>query len=149
MTSMIIWDNFLLADTDQSLAGTTTALVVRYSDLQDTFPGPPASWTNNISAAPLFLSGPLRDLHLAAGSPCIDAGSDRPLTPLTTIFAPVPGFQVGDLADINNNNIILELVPWELTPNVAREVDDLNATNTGFEIAPPIGISDMGCYERQ
>jgi predicted outer membrane repeat protein len=147
--SSILCANGVLSDTDITIAGVTAALVITYSDIQDAPLSIPPTWTNNISATPQFLSVPLRDFRLQAGSPCIDAASDVPLNPIVGAGIPLPRTTVGDLADINDNNMILELVPWELTIGLTRELDDSSVVNTGLNVNPPIGISDMGCHERQ
>ncbi len=104
----------------------------------------PTGTNGNIKIDPKFVSaspGPdgkwgtaddvLADLRLAAGSPCIDAGSN----------ADVPA----DAADLNGNGNVTEPLPYDLAGN-PRFVDDPTAPDTGIGTAP---IVDIGAYERQ
>jgi len=80
----------------------------------------------NISSDPLFVNGPLRDLHLAAGSPSLDSGINVLLPP--------------DILDLDGNGDHLEVVPVDFDGK-RRIQDDPSA--------PPMApIVDMGAYER-
>jgi len=61
----IVWGNI-----NTSLACTVQTCTVTYSDIEGGWPG-----TGNIDADPLFRDPDNGDYHLAAGSPCIDAGT--------------------------------------------------------------------------
>ena len=60
----ILWNNGL-----ELFAGPGATLTVTYSDVEGGWPG-----TGNLALDPLFWDPALPDLHLTAGSPCIDAG---------------------------------------------------------------------------
>ncbi len=80
VSNCIFWGNSAPIGPEISVLIEST-LTVRYSDVQggefdvQVEPGSAMSWLEgNIDVAPLFI-GPV-DYHLAAGSPCIDAGTD-------------------------------------------------------------------------
>jgi parallel beta-helix repeat protein len=85
ITNCILW-----ADSPpEIIVGSGSNPVVTYSDIQGGFPG-----EGNINVNPLFVGG--RDYHLAAYSPCIDAGTnDAPELP-TTDFEGDPRVIDGD-----------------------------------------------------
>ena len=73
------------------------------------------------------------DLHLRAGSPCIDAGDD--------VAVPT------DIDDLNSNGNRLERIPFDLDGH-ARFADDPATVNTGLADAPLYPwIVDLGAYE--
>jgi hypothetical protein len=80
VTNSIFWNNggddFAIVD--------TSSLSITYTDSQE-----PISGTGNISADPLFVNEAARDLHLAPGSPAIDAGD--PAAPFDNEPAPNGG----------------------------------------------------------
>ncbi len=64
-----------------SLSGdATSSPVVSYSDIEGGFPG-----TGNLNLDPLFVDPANDDYHLAASSPCIDAGFNDPGLPTTDL----------------------------------------------------------------
>lgn len=69
------------------------------------------------------------DLRLAAGSPCIDSGSNTSIPQ--------------DSADVDNDNNVIEPLPIDLDGN-ARRLDDPATPDTGEGTAPFV---DMGAYE--
>jgi predicted outer membrane repeat protein len=71
------------------------------------------------------------DLHLAFGSPCVDAGHNDALP--------------ADLADLDDDGSPSEPTPVDLDFS-ARRTDDRYAADSGVGKAP---IVDMGAYERQ
>ncbi len=83
----------------------------------------------NLSLPPLFVDAAARDLRLAPGSPCIDAGSNALV------------FQ--DVFDLDGDGNVFEPCPFDLDGE-RRFVDDPLAPNTGSG-AP--AVVDMGAYE--
>lgn len=69
LINSIIWEN----SPEQIFQGGGPAIQVSYCDVQNGWEG-----EGNIDADPLFSSGPLSEYHLAANSPCIDAGNPDP-----------------------------------------------------------------------
>ena len=65
ITHSVFWGN-----TGAPLGGFATDSTIEWSDIEGGYPG-----TGNIDADPLFVDAASGDLHLLAGSPCIDAGS--------------------------------------------------------------------------
>jgi Right handed beta helix region len=137
----ILWNNVAEdpgeLSTFDSINGVAPAtIIVRYSDVQRTVL-PPQAWpgTGNILADPIFVNGSARDLTLDAASPCVDAGKDA------RIF--------DDWGDINENFVYLgERTMFDFTRGQAREVDSGAMGGTGKD-SGPVGIVDMGAYERQ
>jgi hypothetical protein len=64
----VIWDNM---GQSSAMAVTGEVTAVRYSNIEGGWPG-----TGNIDADPLFADPDHGDVHLSAGSPCIDAGDN-------------------------------------------------------------------------
>jgi predicted outer membrane repeat protein len=83
----------------------------------------------NIDADPLFADPNNGDLHLLAGSPCIDAGANALVPP--------------DYADLDGDGDMGEFTPLDLDYE-GRFFDDPNTPDTGCG-GPP--IVDMGAYE--
>lgn len=111
VTNCILWNNF----PDAVASDIFSAPVVSYSDVQGGFTGP-----GNIDVDPGFVDAPVGDVHLNAGSPCIDAANNLA----------VP---VGTETDLDGN---------------PRFVDDPDVPDTGVPdgVHP---IVDMGAYEVQ
>ncbi|MGA1842273.1 MAG: FG-GAP-like repeat-containing protein [bacterium] len=65
INNSIIWDNFPAQD------GESESMTITYSDVEGGYPG-----IGNINADPLFINQNEGDLHLQAGSPCIDSGTN-------------------------------------------------------------------------
>lgn len=88
----------------------------------------------NSGADPLFVSAAAGDLHLAPGSPYIDAGSD--------VLAPADG------TDRDGDADVAEAIPWD-AEGAARFVDVGGAANTGLPdpARPALGPIDRGAYE--
>ena len=89
VTNCIFWMNSDAGGTDESAqihnddsSGVNTP-VVNTSDVQGGWTG--AGGTGNLDADPLFVDAPGGDLHLQAGSPCIDAGDNNVVTELTDL----------------------------------------------------------------
>jgi len=80
VTNSIFWNN----GGDDFAIDNTSTLSVTYTCSQESFAG-----TGNISAEPLFIDEAADDYHLAAGSPCIDAGD--PASPFDNEPAPNGG----------------------------------------------------------
>ena len=108
-------------------AGLSGRALVSFSNIQD--PGYAGS-AGNVSADPLFVDLATRDLHLAAGSPCIDASSASQL--------------VKDYLDLDGDGLHAEPVPVD-HDGVRRAIDDPAAPDTGLGQAP---LADMGAFER-
>jgi predicted outer membrane repeat protein len=74
----VVVNSILWGNTPDEIANLFDATIqVSYSNVQGGYPG-----DGNIDADPLFLNDATNDLHLAAGSPCIDA-ADGDLAPAT------------------------------------------------------------------
>jgi len=67
-------DSIVWANVPESIRDPGGTMVVEYCDVEGGFAG-----TGNIAADPLFWREASRDLHLRAGSPCIDAGDPASL----------------------------------------------------------------------
>lgn len=133
VTNSVLWGNSDFDGIDQSAQVDGGIPNVMFSCIQDDDPDdgyiPFGGASNsNIDDEPLFLDalGPDalpysgdEDLHLSAGSPCIDAGDN----------SSVPE----DVTDLDNDGNTVEPIPWDLDGN-PRFV---------YEIV------DMGAYERQ
>jgi len=115
-----------------------------YSDVMGAAPG-----TGNIDADPLFVEAPdpgpdgewgtadddHGDLHLQAGSPCIDAAKN----------VNVPS----DWFDLDGDGDTSERMPYDLDEH-PRFVDDPNTPDTGVPYPPDYPqVVDMGAYEFQ
>jgi predicted outer membrane repeat protein len=139
----IFWNNSGLEGYQISLD--SSSIDVSYSDLQGgtaTIRENSSStiWgAGNINANPLFEDADGTDnqygteddnVHLASGSPCIDAGNNDAVPP--------------DLADLDANNDTIEPTPFDLD-NFSRRNDDLDTFDTGNGSSP---IVDMGAHER-
>jgi hypothetical protein len=123
LTNCILWN-----DTPDEINGSYIRSVsVSYSDIQ----GMPYG-SGCIVADPLFVNPASNDLHLQAGSPCIDAGNDLGI--------------VIDAADLDGDGIPNEAVPVDLDGN-SRFVDDPNVPDTGVYFISEFPIVDMGAYE--
>ncbi|MCK6455474.1 MAG: right-handed parallel beta-helix repeat-containing protein [Phycisphaerae bacterium] len=81
-----------------------------------------------INADPLLVDAGTGDLHLSAGSPCIDAGSN--------------GQVPADSGDVDNDGNVAEPVPD--LDRTDRIVDDACTDDTGAGTPP---VVDMGAYE--
>ena len=102
--------------------------MITYSDVQGGWPG-----DGNINADPLFVDPPGGDLHLAVGSPCIDAADNTTVPP--------------DVADLDGDGDTTERTPLDLEGN-SRFVDDPDTEDTGVSDPPNyMEIVDMGAYE--
>lgn len=84
----------------------------------------------NFAAPPLFVDAAARDLRLAPGSPCIDAGWESAIAP--------------DLLDLDGDGVLQEPVPFDAA-GWRRLRDDPRAPDTGLG-GPP--VVDLGAYER-
>jgi len=112
VTNSILWGNEASVSGDQIFLHFQTGWIdVRYSDVQGGWSG-----TGNIDADPVFVDALNGDFHLAAGSPCIDAGDN----------AAVPADE-WDLDDDGDTN---EPIPFDLDGN-PRFVDDPETEDTG------------------
>jgi hypothetical protein len=108
LINCVVWGN-----TSTPFAGDTTPIVSR-SDVEGGYPG-----TGNLNANPQFVNLASGDLHLAAGSACIDAGDSTSIASLTG-------------KDISGS---------------ARGVDDPTVPDFGVPVFGL--TVDMGAYERQ
>jgi parallel beta helix pectate lyase-like protein len=122
VSNSIVWGN----TPDQIGSFFFTPPTVTYNDVQGGFPG-----MGNINADPKFVRTPFTngptdfgDLHLQAGSPCIDAGNNAPVT-----APPFPADGGGTVLDKDGN---------------PRFVNDPATMDTGAGTAP---IVDMGAFE--
>lgn len=106
LTNCILWGN-----TSGQVSGSVT---VTYSCVQGGYTG-----QGNISDDPVFMSE--EDLHLATGSPCIDAG----------------------------NNVTLPTGVSQDRDGFPRFLDDWETEDTGNAGSPPRAVVDMGAYEYQ
>ena len=101
-----------VGDTDGSgvgeIHGNESTWFVTYSDVQGGWPG-----DGNIDANPLFADAESGDLHLQAGSPCIDAGSNNavPIVVATDLDAN-PRIVDGDADDVAT----VDMGAYELQP---------------------------------
>ncbi len=126
----IAWDNSADAGSDQFKIDNSSTASATYCVLQSIMPG-----AGNTGADPLFVrmpdSGVLDpgDLHLAPGSPAIDAG-DNSLIP-------------ADEFDVDDDGDTAEPVPLDLGGG-DRFLDDLSSVDSGAGSAP---IVDIGPYE--
>jgi hypothetical protein len=76
LCNCIVWGNSPDQVADAAGAGTT----ITYSNVQGGWPG-----MGNISTDPLFVDPLTADLHLMAGSACIDAGDNRAVSAVTDL----------------------------------------------------------------
>ena len=109
-------------------AGLSGRLAVSWCDVQD------GGWGlthGNIDSDPLFADPAARDLRLAPGSPCIDAGDNA--------------FVAQDYLDLDGDGLKGEPVPRDLADR-RRFIDDPATPDTGAGTAP---IVDIGAYELQ
>ncbi len=81
ITNCILWGN---SGTPQ-LADANSLTVVNYSDVEEGAPG------INISVNPRFVDAHMRDFHLRASSPCIDAGMNTAGAPLGGVTTDIEG----------------------------------------------------------
>jgi hypothetical protein len=119
----IVWGN--LAPLDAGISGRP---VVSYCDVQD------GGWGlahGNLEADPLFVDSAARDLRLAAGSPCIDAGDNA--------------LVARDHLDLDGDGVLQEPVMFDRA-GLRRFLDDPATPDTGAGTAP---IVDLGAYERR
>jgi hypothetical protein len=119
LTNCILWANPPVP-IDESGNAVTTAT---YSDIQWGFPG-----AGNIDANPQFV-GPVADLRLQPGSPCIDAGLNNGVPP--------------DVTDLDGDGDTVEFTPVDLDGS-PRFVNDLQTEDSGCGV--PV-VVDMGAYE--
>jgi hypothetical protein len=118
LLNCVLWGNV-----PDSIAGPVD-VIVRYCDVEGGFTG-----TGNVDLDPTFVDAANGNLRLQAGSPCIDAG----------VNAGVPH----DVADLDQDGDILELVPRDLDGNARFAADEL-------DFDPGCGVPvvvDMGPYE--
>lgn len=71
-------ENSIIWQSGPTPIATNLPAVVTYSNIEGGYPG-----TGNINVDPLFVRGSTGDLHLAYGSPCIDAGTSAIPLPAT------------------------------------------------------------------
>ena len=139
VSNSVLWGNSDNGGTDESaqIHVWDSEVLVDYSCIQ--------GWTGelggigNIGEDPLFVDpdGPDddpntwedNDYHLAAGSPCVDAGCNWSVPP--------------DVADLDEDGDTSELTPLDLDGE-GRFFDDPNTDDTGCTCPP---IVDMGAYE--
>ncbi len=117
----IVWDNG--GPGVSEIFGTPT---VTYSDVLGGFAG-----MGNIEVNPMFIDFNDQDLHLSAGSPCIDA-ADNTAVP-------------ADTDDLDDDFDFAEPTPFDLDGN-PRFIDDPLTSDTGAGECP---VVDMGAYEYQ
>jgi hypothetical protein len=117
----IVWAN--QAPLDAGLSGRP---VVSHCDVQD------GGWGlshGNIDADPSFVDAAARDLRLAPGSPCVDAGDNA--------------FVARDYLDLDGDGLLQEPVMFDRA-GLRRFIDDPAMPDTGAGTAP---IVDLGAYE--
>lgn len=112
----IFWSNSPDQIADTSAIGIR---IVEYSDIQGGWSG---AGTNNLDVDPLFGDPAEWRLKLQNGSPCIDAGDDLA----------VPG----DFADLDDDGIIEEPLPWDRS-GFLRQYDSIVGA----------ALVDLGAYE--
>ncbi len=112
----IFWDNSPDQIVDVSTIGTRR---VDYSDVQGGWSG---AGLNNSDVDPMFRDAADGRLKLRSGSPCIDAGDDLA----------VPA----DVADVDDDEIIAEPLPWDRA-EFTRQYDAMAGAS----------IVDIGAYE--
>ncbi len=85
VTNCIFWENSDAGGTDESaqIHVDSGAPVVTYSDVQGGWTG--AGGTGNLATQPLFVNAAGGDLHLQAGSSCIDTGDNGAVTQSTDL----------------------------------------------------------------
>ncbi|MEM9799027.1 MAG: hypothetical protein AAGA20_01800 [Planctomycetota bacterium] len=155
ISSSIIWNNRAevgrppVPTPEGDLGGPNMlAATVEFSDiLQGTGMVGGAVWPGlgNINADPQFVSVALDNYELSPGSPCIDIGDDFPLPSymLATLA-------IGDLADLDGDDITAESVPFDIRRFEDREQNILAVPDGGRNAVCPgcdPNISDMGCFE--
>ncbi|GEM_PF-1711866 len=86
---MTVQNAILWGNTGGQIVNLTATVTVTYSDIQGGWAG-----TGNIDADPLFVDAPNGDLHLSAGSPAIDAGTNTgcPAADLDGTSRPLAGY---------------------------------------------------------
>jgi len=142
LTNCILWANSDSGGMDESAQIHTNSgtPLVNYTCIQGTWTG---SGSNNIDDDPLFVREPndggdgwgigdnddFGDLHLQAGSPCIDAGDNTALS--------------ADAYDLDGDGDTNEPIPWDADTH-PRFLDVSTVPDTGNGTPP---IVDMGAYE--
>ena len=100
LTNCIVWGNTAggsVSNVDFASNGVT--VLATYCDIQGGYAG-----KGNINADPLFVNAATGNLHLKAGSPCINVGTATvPTSPYTTFFFPT--------ADLDGGNRIVDSAP--------------------------------------
>ena len=138
MRNSIFWDNprnvSFQGQPDGVTDGGQFVWTQEHCDLQITLAGTLPAGQGNISQDPLFNNPVLMDYGLAAGSPCLDTGSDD-------LFVP-------DFPDGDEDGNFLELIEYEYDPTKVRSSDEVNG-QTCAGSTYTCGESDMGAFERQ
>lgn len=123
-----VWlhDSIVWGNSAPDGAGLSGRPAVTHCDVQD------GGWglaAGNIDQDPRFVDGAARDLCLAPGSPCVDAGDNA--------------FVAWDYLDLDGDGVVDEPVPFDHDGG-RRFVDDPSTPDTGAGLAP---LVDMGAYE--
>jgi hypothetical protein len=141
VTNCILWD-----DADVPEFGGYGPRTVSYSCVQGGHSG-----TGNINAAPLFVDAPSSDLHLQAGSPCIDTGTDAgaPDTDIEGVARPLGlGVDMGAYEMPSSTVEVVRIRPRSELQGSALSVAVLGA-NTSFgptsvlSLGPAIAVANV------
>ena len=125
ITNCILWGDTADIDGDE-IYDNNSSPVVTYCNVQGGYTG-----DGNIDIDPNFVGAP--DYRLLAGSLAIDAGDNTALP--------------ADLADLDDDDITDEVIPYDLDGN-ERRFDDTATPDTGYPPADAPYV-DMGAYEYQ